>query len=247
MLGDKNNPLRPSSLLRLIQCPKSFMAALELERQSKAAADTGSLLHAAVEAYHRSKNNKKKGEAALQDKLSDFPKADTKKAAKWYAQYTEDKKNQTAVVTHLEHEVQLKLPPHPLDTTKQPVYIKGTLDQVRNNEVWDIKTSSVKQIHEVMHDYLYQQAAYLLAARQTIGDHIQHGGLIWIPSYEKRYSNPFQKLPLDVELAEQLMLAVTERVALIRQGEVAVTPSDVACSWCPINPWPKCLSFGETK
>src|SRR5437016_4141497 len=85
LFGSKEAPLRASSLDALNRCPvqKTLLYLGEAEDTSGVAADTGSLVHQGIAAYHRAGGQEKgeeAGYAALRDYLDRFPLADLTEA-----------------------------------------------------------------------------------------------------------------------------------------------------------------------
>lgn len=124
------------------------------------------------------------------------------------------------------------------------VYVKGTLDQIRYEDgvyrVWDLKTGKYLDRGGAKAEYQFQQAGYVLAARQTTGLDVQPGGLIWCQGYDQPRGNPFIELNVSVEDCEAKLDRVVERVEELRQGKLIFLPSDSACKFCPFKQYPDC-------
>lgn len=246
--ADEQHYLRPSSLLKLVNCPASAVMALGfLDDDGGAPAQTGSFFHALADAGHCGVT------PDLVQLRRLYPDADEGKAAKWYASYVADAKNKNIVVES-ELPVTLTLAPDASDPTGSSIFIKGTLDQLRTGvvsntlEVWDIKTGSRHQPREMHAEAHIQQAAYVLAARQTTGLDVRPGGIIRVVAYETkiatrhlRYDDTtLSETPMTVALCTELLSQIPPIVAAIRRGERRFTPSADHCKYCPFKPYPNC-------
>lgn len=243
--GSAKMPLRPSKLSYAVTCPmSSFLSMFDGDRPSGAAADTGNLVHSAAAAYHRAGNDREAGIAALAAARDAFPAGDPEKAGAIFRKYADDPRNQTAVCTFVEEKVKLTLAAHPTDPTGEPVVVAGTLDQVRRDEdgvqrVYDIKTGYALDAEETILKYMIQQAAYTLAAQQTLDPAVQPGYCIYTPGYEKPRGRRFLDLKLTRDVCILLLSAVVIQVAAVRRGEPVFNPGD-ACKWCPQKSFAKC-------
>lgn len=237
--GTEAWPLRPSKLGQLVKCPMAIVLSRYEEREGGAAAQTGSVVHAAVEVFHREVGTVDhrigKGVEALTQALAVFPEANERPARNWFAAYAADPKNQLADVRWLEESVRLDF---------DGVVIVGTLDQVRCEDgvlrVWDLKTGTGLETDEAVTEYQFQQAGYVLAARQTLDATIQPGGLIHAAGYDKPRGRRFPEMGLTVEDCEDLMREVVDRVRAVRSGRRVFTPSADACRYCPHKRYPRC-------
>jgi hypothetical protein len=243
--GTAAHPLRPSALIWLARCPVKCVLDEHVNDEGGPAAQTGSLVHKGVEAFHLEPDTGKKvaaAIAAMQSAAGKFPLACPKEARLYLDPYLLDPRNAHAEVVAVELKVTLTLPPHRLDPTGQPVHVRGTLDQIRRENgrlrVWDYKTGTKLSGWEMLHDYAYQQAAYTLAARQSGFPDVEPGGIIRGYGYRVRGAKlpaadgVFWDMPFDVTGAEYLMDRIRLQVALIRSGEVDFGPGTY-CGYCP--------------
>lgn len=244
--------LRPSALDKLVKCPVwTLLMYWQDEDAGGAAAQAGSLVHEAVAAFHRETSSGKKAQAGLdvlQAGLPRFPLADPADARRHFTLYAADPRNVTADIVAVEHPVALILPPHPTDPTKQPVHIRGTLDQLRRVDgrllVDDLKTGQPSG-WEMVHSYAFQMAAYTLAARVSGFPDAIPGRIIRTWGYRTRSAvlpspeGVFWHLPLTVARCEALMERVRLEVARIRSGEVHFGPG-VHCTFCPHGGLDRC-------
>lgn len=253
--GTLKRPLRPSKTSRFLGCPMSTVLTASMhETVSSDAAQTGNLVHSAAAVYHRSLGDPedqrvKEALDALQAARDEFPQGDEEKATKIFISYSSDPKNQRAECVEVETHVDLVLAPAPDDPTGEPIVVSGTLDQIRKEgdrlTIHDIKTGSRLNPQETVQEYLIQQAAYLLAARQSLSLDIQRAVLIWTPAYEKAKGQPFLPTGLTVKSAEVLMGSVVALVAQIRRGYPIFRPSPESCRYCPLKSYDNCFSFAR--
>ncbi len=213
----------------------SVVLAADLDDASNAGAQRGSLLHEGIEAFHRTLDDKE-GLAAMLRAGPKFPLADLATVEKWYAAYVADPKNQMKL-EHIEQKVALRY---------KSVVIAGTLDQLRFDSaalcyrVWDVKTGSYLTPGRMLLEYECQQAAYVLAARETLGLDVRPGGLIRIHGYSFKRGDVFLGYPDDLNRCRELLDVVVEKVVAVRAGRRDFTPSDDACRFCPARPHPTC-------
>jgi hypothetical protein len=246
-------PLRASALSWLIRCPvKSVLDLYADTDDGGPAAQTGSVVHAGVEAFHLEPDGAKKigaAVAAMQRAAGEFPLSDPTEARLYAEGYVADPRNEKAEVVAVERKVLLTLPPHDLDPTGAPVVIRGTLDQIRREGgrlvVCDLKTGKGTGF-SMIHDYAYQQAAYVLAARASGFPDAEPGYIIRCYGYRERSAKlpspdgVYWWLPFDVAGAEQLLDRVRLQVALVRRGEIDFGPGP-HCTYCPQRGLDSCV------
>jgi hypothetical protein len=250
VFGSEARPLRPSRVAKFLACPMSVVLIQHEESEGNGAAQTGSLVHAGADTFHKTKEGDRAaaGLEALEAARVKFPGGDAEKARSVFRAYAADKENREAEVLWSEAPVRLVMPAAPGDPTGEPIVIAGTLDQVRLKDdrltVWDIKTGSFLTGEESVLEYLTQQAVYTLAARATLDRRIEPGGLIYTPAYEKARSRVHLPNPLTVDQCEDLLLTLPFLVSMIRRGQPVFRPSPSACRFCDAKklgyPWPKC-------
>lgn len=244
IFGTAEHPLRPSALAWLVRCPVQAVLAMYDEiDEGGPAAQTGSLVHAAVAAFHLENDHALKigaAVAAMQQQAAAFPLADPTEARLYLEPYLADPRNAHAKTVAVEHRVRLELDPHPLDPTGAPVVVRGTLDQIREEGgrllVCDLKTGQTSG-WAMLHDYALQQAAYTLAARESGFPGAEPGYLIRNYGYRARGAKlpspdgVFWWLPFDADGARQLLDRVRLQVALVRRGEIDFGPGP-HCTFC---------------
>lgn len=236
--GTRDWPLRPSKLPDLIKCPMNvLLTTFGGDDDGNQGAQTGSVVHRAVETFHNPAGGRVAALTAMESAFADFPEADRDKARRWVAAYLADPTNKAADVIACEAPVELDY---------KGVYIKGTLDQIRRNRddglllVWDLKTGSYLQPEDAVAEYQFQQAAYVLGARQTLALDVHPGGIIYAAGYDKARGRRFLPMGVTVKQCELLMDEVVETVQRVRAGGRPFRPTSGACKWCPLKPFPNC-------
>jgi len=241
VFGTAEYPLRPSTLGKLIKCPMSVLLTYFGDSEGNQGAQTGSVVHAGVEAFHLAGNTTQGVKEAVRLALQQYPEADRDKVRRWIDAYVTDPTNRAAFVVTTERKVSLEY---------RGVFVSGTLDQIRRNEdgalvVWDLKTGSWLDADNVVAEYQFQQAAYVLAARQTLDLDVTPGGLIYAAGYDKAMGRRFLPMGVTVADCEQLMDEVVDVVQRIRAGARAYLPTADHCKWCPLKPYPDCKRTGN--
>ena len=198
LFGSEHAPLRCSMLDGLNRCPMKHVLLYldEAEDRAGEAAETGSIAHAGIAAYHRAGghvNGVEAGLAAIRASLDRFPRARPEDAARHFADYAADPRHSSAEVVAVERPVRLVLPPGAGDPTGREVVIEGTVDQIRRHEgrlaVFDVKTGATPG-WQMLHDHLFQVCAYALAATAELGEPVAPGCLIRTQGYRKKGVRP---------------------------------------------------------
>lgn len=268
--GTKKYPLRCSKLRNLATC--SVEPILELLGESVdsagAGAETGSLTHEAIEAFHREQRELQHkiiaGLTALRDATKRYPLGDEREATIYFTHYANDPRNQLAeFLRHpttgtigLEIQMEGTLPPHDSDPTQQPIVITGKADQLRmfrgKRTVMDYKTGKTTA-WEMQSVYSYQLAGYLHIANQ-MGWSIEEAYIIRGYRYRETTAKvelpcppaAFVAMPFTATDAELILDRIRLEVARIRSGEVLFGPSPM-CSWCPMKGLSNCLPIAKKK
>lgn len=268
LIATDQYPLRASALPKINDCPASvfLQQAFWIETDDDApggeAAQTGNLMHSGAADYHRMKMNdpnvtedarREAGLRALEAARDRFPAGDVKRAKKHLEAYIADPKNSEAKVVRCEERLKCRLPPAPFDPTFQPVVIRGTVDQLRlvdgELQVYDIKTGKGFYGYKALDHYMTQQAAYVVAAKQTWGDQypgvpVEPGGLICTEGYVSSTASQvfwFHKWSYDdIPL---ILQNVVNQVAMARMQRLGFTPSTDACRWCEHKNFSNCTGF----
>lgn len=257
-------PLRASGLPRMLECPGSVFLSTRYwieendEDDAGEAAHTGNLMHSAAAAFHNHPDESQEkrvalGLDALDADRDKFRNGDPDRAAKIFKRYAEDKANQTAVCLKVEQRIVCRIPPVPFDPTGEPVYVRGTLDQLRllpsgDLAVMDIKTGKRYYGKLALNHYMTQQAAYVLGAMQTwgktefAGKRIRPGALICTDGYFRPKGKQFWWHKWTEEDLADLLAPVAVQVAAARLGYLSLQPGG-ACDWCEHKDLSNCLHF----
>lgn len=237
LFGSRDMPLRPSSLPKLLACPMSVLLSWGDGSEGNAGSHTGSVVHHAVQAFHRVPGgDPAAAQEAMAAAYATFPEADRKKAKRWVDAYVADPTNLEATVVACELPVSLEY---------KGVFVTGTLDQIRQDTtgtllVWDLKTGTSLLADDVVAEYQIQQAAYVLAANQTLKKLVTPGGIIMAAGYDKTYGRRFLPNGVTLSHCEHLMDAVVREVEGVRSGLRLFRPSAAGCRYCPHKPYPNC-------
>lgn len=231
-------PLHPSALRLLVDCPwRLVMIYLDTpDGESGPAADTGSAVHAAARALH---DGKEVAESLgiMSAKLADYPRADLVDAADLFLKYSSDPRNRGAQVVLNEHPINFQIAAAPEDPTGEPLIFVGRVDQVRKMDrfrVFDIKTSKMDPM-ELLHESLYQMAAYCVGASVKLGERVDPGALILVRKYkhtDHAEAPVFWEFPWTFHDCEQILDVIRRRVAEVRKGILYHNPKANTCRWC---------------
>lgn len=225
------------------------------------AADTGSAVHAAAQAFHTF--SQKDVEAALQAMRArglEYPLADFQDAEDQFRAYCEDPRNARADVKLIEEKIAFEIPPHKLDTTKEAIHVVGTLDQLRvvdnRLSIYDIKTSTIDG-WQLLQNHAFQIAAYSYGAELKLGEPVHPGALIRTRTYLQKTMQdggkrvkclPASQCPPGVfwnfawgrKERDAMLSLLAFVVSRVRQGEVAPRPGEM-CKWCFLGGVEGCL------
>lgn len=233
MIGDSEHPIRASSIPMLMRCPKRAT----LGNTDSKAADTGSAVHAAIDAWHRT-YSAKEAIKDMKSKSAKFPLADLHDAELSCRPYFEDPRNGEGSVQETEKQVQVTIEGWGDDP---PIFVTGTLDQIRDGQVWDVKHSD-KGGFELIHTYAYQLAAYAHAAGRGVG------GIITPKGYRKRTAvlpspdGVFWPTCWQEEHVRHLLDNFRKMVFRVRRGEVPALPGE-HCNSCPAGSFLECINL----
>lgn len=263
------NPIRCSKLASIGRCSMRvyMISILDCEDgEGGESAQTGSVVHAGVAAFHLAEGGLKVREKAAWDAIAKarttFPLADETEVRLFITPYMNDMRNITAKFATwidpsdkqekpcIEMPVEFTLPPHPFDKTKQTIYVNGHLDYIRLvngfHYVDDLKTGKVSG-WQMLHDYAVQLAAYTYGARQLGVTKAIPGRIIRAMGYRTRAdkgASPdgvFWSLPFTWNDVETLLENVRLHVALVRNGDVQFQPGP-HCTYCEFGGLQGCLN-----
>lgn len=239
LLGTQAKPLRPSSLDAIAKCP--MRVALDLlteERVSGVAADTGTVTHAGIAAWHLGLDPLDAMNAAA----SRASLADRSEVERFFSLYCEDPRNAPHAVERVECAVQGEIAP--------TIFAAGTLDQLRRDEsgvlrVWDVK-SGKPEGWEMLHVHAMQLSAYAMLASQTLGEPVHPGGIIRLWGYRKRGAElpspagVFFHATWGLEDCPEILQRAVDAVHAIRRGEITFGPGP-DCNYCRHGGLQSCL------
>jgi hypothetical protein len=267
LIATPEYPLRASALPKINECPASvflseaYWAPDDLaEDTGGEAAQTGNLVHAGAQAFHdlrgTPEEREEAGLAALEAARLKFPGGDARRAVKIFRAYAADPQNSEAKVLKNEMKVMASIAPAPWDVTRQPVVIRGTLDQVRLDSdgvprVYDIKTGKKFYGSIALDHYMTQQAAYTLAAHQTWGEEfkaaglpqVEPGALICTDGYFRPSGRAIWHHKWAFDDIELILQNVVNQVAAARMKRLGFAPSTDACMWCEHKTFSSCKAF----
>lgn len=219
------------------------MAILQ-DESSGIAADTGSATHYAVADWHRNKDATR-AVREMRKAISSFQFADLDSAEQHFRAYIADPRNQEAKVILCEEKLSISLPAHETDPTQADIIIRGTVDQVRDENgmhyVWDVKCGKSFDGFDMLHHYALQLVAYQAMVRQRFPT-TYGAGIIRTADYLKKSPGPvFWFAPWKGNDIDILLDTVRLRVAEIRRGHVALSPDAKSCDYCPARALANCL------
>lgn len=250
--GTDKYPIHCSSIWRIMRCPLQavLLAQGVMEAESAEAADTGSITHAAIAAYHR----KEDIAAALRKAAAQFPLGDIDDAKSMVEPYCADPANQSAELLAVETTLQATIPPDETDPTQAPIVLMGTCDQIRRQpdgrlEVWDVKTSK-RHRRAILYDTIWQLVGYSYIATRTLGVQVLPGGVIYVRGYSQKtydYGRAdgavFLPVALTYDMVQTMIASLAQTVARIRAGSYIASPGE-HCQFCPSTPM-SCLSLSR--
>lgn len=250
--ASKETPLHASAIPELIKCAlrPAMIHLFPSDYESSEAADTGSLTHVGVADWHRNKDIV----AAIQAMTgaqSRFPQGSLAEATAMFYLYSQDERNAQAEIAKdkegrllLEYPLSAVLQAAESDPTKAPIYIVGTLDQVRvvngRKRVFDLKTSK-RPAYEQSDMYVYQIATYSFMVSVALGEPVPMGGLIMPRHYKSDPANLQAHVEFSHKFSDVLTFVngVRFAVAHVRAGHVHPAPGP-HCRYCPFGPTSNC-------
>lgn len=257
MIGDSQNPVRCSRLASIAKCSGRIWMLEYLDSDDSEggeAAQTGSLVHAGVAAFHKEGGRldarQKAAWQAIADNRAKFPLSDETEVRLFLTPYINDPRNINAEFARfpkghkyegqlaIEQQVDFTLTPHELDPTQSLIHVQGTYDQVRVNafgvpQVHDLKCGKPSAF-QMIHDYAVQIAAYTHGAK-SVWPNVQPGKIIRAYGYRARgvvgnspegvfISMPFTDKDIDI-LLDNIRL----HIALLRMGDIQLNPGPHCC------------------
>ncbi len=248
LFGTAEYPLRCSALPMLVRCPwRAAMLALSMiDDPSGKAADTGSAAHKAVKLWHDNGQDYSAALKGMGEAIAEYPLADLHEAELHFRPYTKDPRNVKADIVSTETKVKFQISPAWNDPTGEPIWVKGTLDQIRRENgrkyVWDLKTGNPEG-WDMLNDHALQLAGYTLAA----GLDVHPGGIIRSRGWRKRGvkaedapDGVFWPALFTRADCDRMLDAVRFVVAAIRAGKPYANPGD-HCGYCRAMSTETCL------
>jgi len=246
-------PIRVSALGNLLNCPFMVKALFDtwISDTAGPSAQTGTLVHAAVESWHK---NGKEAARAIADMRAAFPRnplGDIDDAIKQFNCYIRDPRNIAADVVLNEFRINATIPCHPTDSTQEPITFSGQLDQVRRDSqgllrLYDVKSSG-RQAGVLVNEYAISQLVYMYLAEMHLSEPVYGSNLILTRAYLKKgvvpESSPmgvFIQMPSTRAHYPVIMDQIRLAVARIRNDEIAVNPGE-HCNWCGFQSPANCL------
>lgn len=220
------------------------------------AAETGSLVHEGIEAYHKSILAKNKVDhakvgslAILSAKENKYIDGDVSEAIKLFQKYIErDKAENRGRVRHVEEKVKITLQPAPFDPTQKEIVIWNTIDQIReigDNLIYvcDHK-AGMKLGPNMVLEYMSQLASYTLCAHSMYQNKQVKTFILRTRDLLRRDLPFWWPMPFTVAQCNDILLPVRLRIAHMRMGLYEHTAGK-HCDWCPFqNAYPRCISLG---
>lgn len=235
--GTAANPLRASRLADAMGCTCRAVMEASADRDSGKAADTGSAVHKAAWAMHEGGDFAVSVEV-MRASAEEYPLADLAEAARLFRRYYDDPRNRVPLQLN-EAQVEVRLPAAPGDPTGEEIVIQGTVDQVRDGVVHDIKTGAALAGWEMALEHSVQMAVYMVGAEARLGTPVHGARIIRVRDYEK--GGPvFWDVAIGRRQALRLLSRVPAMVAVVRRGEAWATPGH-CCKYCPARSPDRCL------
>lgn len=243
--GTPDYPVRCSSVPYLLRCPARIIMLhlAQPDRTSNVYSDTGTAAHLAISHWHKGSEV----DAALREmrsSVANFPHADLERAEVLASAYFKDSRNSKEAVVESEWLMTFELPPHPMDPTKRPITLQGTLDQLRRENalyVWDYKTGADDGA-TMLHDFAPQLAAYAYGAALAFNEPVYVGGIIRGRGYidgrtKKPKADPepdgvFFRAGMTPDDCAMLLYRLRWEVAGMRSGFALLGPGGL-CNTCP--------------
>ena len=261
--ADKENPIRCSRLASIARCSGRVWLLDFLDSEDGEggeAAQTGSLTHAGVAAFHLAEgsldNRRKEAWNAIAANRAKFPLADETEVRLFITPYMNDPRNIAAEFSRMpdgskaiEKQVEFTITPHSLDPIKELIYVQGTYDQIRilpnrKPAVFDLKTGKPSPL-QMIHDYAVQLAAYTIGAKEffpdiTVGQIIRNYGYRVRGVDSQSPDGVFIALPFQMADIEILLDNIRLHVALMRMDDVQLNPGP-HCSYCEFKGLTGCV------
>lgn len=255
--ASEQHPLHCSQLSKVLGCPLSqVLAMMSNDDESGPAADTGSAVHLAAHTWHaQAAQDLRVAIGVMRAQQALYPLADLDKAEEFFRHYANDRRNVEAKVIQSETQVSFTISPCKTDPTQTPIYIVGTLDQVReiNGQLalLDIKTGRMYEGADMLSHHAMQLAAYQIGATKLLGRPVRRAFILRVQDYVKKVPGPvLWEAPWNLSDCESILDGLRHVVASIRSGRIYAAPGG-ECRWCPqmsvANCLPRLVEIGGLK
>lgn len=212
--------------------------------RDKSAADTGSLVHSGIQAYHGKPGGKKHAEAMMGLAAKVFRQGDLEEALSLFSKYVDRHvADQRGTVLLSEEKIEVVLPPVSWDKTQENIVIHGTVDQVRELGrtgplyVIDHKTSRYSG-EDIVKNHMPQLSVYALGIIRRYPNRKVQVFVTRIRDLVRRnlpFWWPVVKLNTE-EGCLRVLETVRNRIATLRMASYEHTPGK-HCEYCPlVNP-----------
>lgn len=232
--GSAEFPLRASSLVKLAQCGLQLTM---IDGHSNEPAETGSLVHLGIKAYHTLQKDKNAALAVMASSGKKFPLANPTKAKTHFTKYC-DKEHQWGNVIECEREIRFTLP-----AIEGPeIVVIGTLDQIRDSDgltVIDVKTGS-KPASEMMQLYGPQLAAYQIGASLLYPEKAIRAAILRTLDLVTG-GRVLYPMPWTLGQCWDILAFVAHDVAQVRRG-LRVPRAGKHCDYCPAQNIGNCIA-----
>lgn len=203
-------------------------------------AQTGSLFHVAVAAFHKS-NNDDTAIRTMQMARTEFPLGNMDEATKLFRKYLQ-RQEDYGVIHSIEQPISFDLEPSPIDTTKKAIRVTGTLDLSRRVDstkiffVDDHKTGRTGG-DKMIWKHATQLAAYMHGFRRSLNgaypDYKIVGRILRTQSLSRVNLQYIWEMPFTEHEVPLILNSFRHDIALLRAGQIAYRPGE-HCAYCPI-------------
>lgn len=233
--------IRASSLPMLFSCPRLFMQKTQAEDYGKDAgeepAQTGSLVHLGIAAFHAANGKTHAGIAAIERGASLYPLANQKKAMDWFLKYPGKFERRWTKngyeVRFIEKQVTFTIPL----TEGKTVPVTGTIDLVLEScNDWAVidHKSGQPPIDWMKQHYDPQLAGYMAGAKETLipvsCNKPVFGYINRLQDLHHHAGDCFHKLEFDLAGANTRLKQAGALLAL----HTPVSIPGKHCSWCSL-------------
>lgn len=253
IFASAENPLRGSKVPQLLSCSLKLylLDSGAMTDTSSEAAHTGSMIHRAIEVWHRNGFRSAEAWRNCLEGIHEYRYADVKKSQRVFEGYSEDPRNRVETLL-VEASIRVELPPWKTDKTRAPIVIEGHPDQVRREDgkllVCDIKTGAKGGL-AMMFGYTGQLVIYAMGCSKMLNEPVEPGYIMRVGSYATKQNannrtpdDVFIRYPFTLAETTELIDEIRREVARVRRGEIGPRPSEF-CTYCPAGHVGNCCSM----